>query len=245
METAFFIVFRCDAFAVIPSFFAFAERGFSKVKHGGKVAVVTDEIRDFLFFFVEYFPNGKRVVGEERTVAHFTQEFAYASGIFQHVVNKAQAVCAVNRVIFIWKLFLDIDDGINTEAPKTFVQPPVDIFVNFLPYSFVFPVEIRLFFVEQVHILLVRTAGKGFPYGAAEITSPVAGQFSFFSILYVEEIAVLPVRVSAGFLEPLMFVGTVVYHQVHKNIHAAFFCFFQQKVHIFHGAEGRVYLIVI
>ena len=99
--------------------------------------------------------------------------------------------------------------------------------------------------MEHVHVLLVRASGKGFPHRAAEVASPVAGQFAFFSVLYVEEVAVFPVRVRAGLLEPFMFIGTVVYHQVHENVHTAFFCLFQQVVHILHGAEGGVDFIVI
>lgn len=138
-------------------------------------------------------------MGLEGAVTHFAQKFTNPCGILQHIVNEAQSVFAVNRVIFVRKLFLDIDDRVNAEPAKALVQPPVDVFVNLFPDGFVFPVQVRLFFVEHVHVLLVRASGKGFPHRAAEVASPVAGQFAFFSVLYVEEVAVFPVRSAQAF----------------------------------------------
>ena len=42
-----------------------------------------------------------------------------------------------------------------------------------------------------------------------------------------------------------MFVGAVVYNQIHQNVHAALLSFCNQAVHIFHGAKAGVNVIII
>src|SRR5699024_8141509 len=108
---------------------------------------------------------------------------------------------------------------------KSFIQPPVYVFINFLPYGRIFPVQIRLFFMENMHILLVWMPRERFPYRTAEIAPPIAGEVSLFPFFYIEKIAVFPAAVSAGFFQPFMFIGTVIYHKIHQNIHITFLSF--------------------
>ena len=57
--------------------------------------------------------------------------------------------------------------------------------------------------------------------------------------------AVLSVRVFAGFSKPFVFVGAVVDHQIHKYVHIAFFRLCDQALHIRHGAEAGIDAVVI
>ena len=99
--------------------------------------------------------------------------------------------------------------------------------------------------MENMHILLVRVSRERFPYGTAEITPPVAGKFSLFPVLDIEKIAVFSIWSFTGFFKPFMLVGTVVYHQVHQDIHLTFICLSDQFVHIFHSTESRINIIII
>ena len=118
-----------------------------------------------------------------------------------------------------------------------------------------------------MHILLIRMSRERFPYRTAEITSPVAGKLAFLPVLDIEEISVFSAARAAPpanraerpaanasskavpfFLiisKTLMFIGTVIYNQVHKDIHIPFLCFFDELFHIFHGAEGRVNTVIV
>lgn len=109
------------------------------------------------------------------TIPHFSQKFSYTPGLCKHIVNRAKSVCPVRSIIFIGEFFLNIDNGIDAEAAETAIQPPVDIFVNFFPDVRVFPVKIRLFFMEKMQVLFVRMSGERLPYGTAEVTAPVTG----------------------------------------------------------------------
>ena len=163
VETAFFVIFRCDLFVVVPSVRTSTEYGRGEIKHTGKISVASDEIRKFFFLFIENLTYRKSIVWFESMVTHLAEEFSDTGCILKHIVDAGKSVRAVNRVIFEWKFFLDIDDRVNTESTDSTVKPPVDVFVNFLAYFRVFPVKIRLFFVEDVEILFVRMSRERFP----------------------------------------------------------------------------------
>ena len=178
-------------------------------------------------------------------VSHFTQKLSHALCLCKHIVNCAKSVCAVRSIIFIGEFFLNIDNGINAEAAETAIQPPVDIFVNFFPDFRVFPVKIRLFFMEKMQVLFVRMTGKRLPYGTAEIAAPVAGKLSFFFVFYIKEVAVFSVRICTGLFKPFMFVRAVIDNKIQKNIHVSFSGFCKKPVHIIQSAECRVNVVII
>jgi len=185
-------------------------------------------------------------VGTEAAVAHFPQEFSDAFRFLQHIGNVRQAVAAVCRIIMERQSLLDIDDGIDTEPGKAFVQPPVDHLIDFFPKLRILPVQVRLLFVKDMQIVTVLVSRQLFPDRSSEIRSPVAGKlFPFLHCLDIEKLSVFSVRIPAGLLKPLVLIGAVVHDQVHYDPDASLFCLGDQFIHILHRPEPRVDPIVI
>ena len=105
---------------------------------------------------MKYLSHGEGIIFLKSTVAHLTQKRPDSSRFAQHGIDAAQTVLPVRRIVTKWQRLLDIDNGINAEAAKTFVQPPIDVLVNLLPDFWIFPVEIGLFPVKDMEILFVR-----------------------------------------------------------------------------------------
>ena len=156
-----------------------------------------------------------------------------------------QAVRPVHRIVLEGLRLLDIDDGIHPEAAQALFQPPVDILIDLLPNLRVFPVQIRLLFMEHMEVELVR-AGQFLPAGAAEVGPPVGGQTSVRILIpEIEELSVLSLRIRAGLLKPLMLIGAVIDHQVHQDIHVPLLRLGDQLLHVRHGAEPGVNVVII
>ena len=112
----------------------------------------------------------------EGPVAHLAEKVPDTGGILKHAVNAAEPVGAVRRVIAEGKGFFNIDYGINPEAGKAPVQPPVDHFVDLFTDRGIFPVEVGLLFVEDMEVEPVLMAGHFLPDRSSEIGPPVAGE---------------------------------------------------------------------
>ena len=69
---------------------------------------------------------------KESAVTHFSQEFADTDCMLEHLGWAAHTICTVCRVILPWKRLFDVDDRIDTEAGKFFIEPPVDHLVDFI-----------------------------------------------------------------------------------------------------------------
>ena len=242
-KTTVFIVFPGDFLYIVPAIGALAEDGFIEIEHTGKMSVRADEIPQFVVLHVEDLADGKRIIFRESFPFHFLQKFTDASGMFQHFAYGAQAVVPIRCIVAERQRLLDIDDRVDAETAQAFVQPPVDVFVNFLTYLWVFPVQIRLLFMKDMKILFVR-ARERFPYGTAEAGAPVAGP-SVFLVGKVKKLSVRTVRILFCRFKPGMLVGAVVDHQIHQQIHTALFCLGDQFVHIFHGAEPWIDGVII
>ena len=178
-------------------------------------------------------------------LSHLSQEFSDSLCLLQHPLDIAEPVCTIGRIIGKRKLLLDIDNGINTESAKPLFHPPADVFVDFLSYLRILPVEIRLLLVEYMEILFIRMSRKLFPYRTTEIAPPVAGSLVILFVPDIKEISILSVRILNGLLKPLMLIGAVIYHQIHKDVHLSFFRFCDQPVHILHGPKPRINRIII
>lgn len=98
--------------------------------------------------------------------------------------------------------------------------------------------------MKDMKILFVRSR-QVFPNRAAEIGTPVCRKTPLRFIPQIKEISIFSVRVLAGFPKPLMFVGTMVYDQIHQDIHAAFFCLCDQAFHVLHCAEAWINVVII
>ena len=95
-----------------------------------------------------------------------------------------------------------------------------------------------------MQVLLV-CSGQVFPDRTAEVRAPVGRKLPVLLIPQIEEVAVFAVWILAGLFEPFVFVGTVIDHQIHQDVHISFFGFCDQLFHIFHCTEARVDIIVI
>ena len=243
-KAAFLVSIRSNLFAVIPSLVRCTPDSLFEVKHTGEISIVTNEIRNLFILLVENFANRECIVFLKCTVSHLAKEITDSFCLFQHLLNAAKTIFTIRLIIMHRKCFLDIDDRINTESAKSFVQPPIDILINFFSYFRVLPVQIRLFLMEHMQILFI-CSRKIFPYRSAKIGTPVSRKFSFFLITQIEEITVFSIRILACFLEPFMFIRTMVDNKVHQNIHISFLCFSDQLVHVCHSPETRVNIIIV
>ena len=145
---------------VVPAFVTATKNLSRKIKHTGEISVITNKIRKFFIFFIKDLPYRKSIMWGKSPIAHFSQKFSYAVGILKHVVNAGKPVWSVSRIVLERQFFLNIDNSINTETADSAIQPPVDVFVNFFTNFRVFPVQIRLFFMENMQVLFVRMSRK-------------------------------------------------------------------------------------
>lgn len=114
----------------------------------------------------------------------------------------------------------------------------------FLPHLWIFPVQIRLFFVERVQIIFIGSRDR-LPDTSSKIGPPVARQLSVLFLRNIKILSAFTVRVLHGFLKPDMLIRTVVDDQIHNNVHSAHFCLCQQPIHGLHIAEQRIDIIII
>ena len=176
----------------------------------------------------------------------FCKEVTYTYGILKHSMRLYISVFSVRRIAVVdyrESLFY-IDNCINSETCQSLIKPPVDHCIDFFTNLRIFPVEIRLLFVEEVKIVFICT-GDLFPCTAAEVRTPVVRLLAVFTLFNIEIFTVLTVRVSYSFFKPLMFIRTVIYHKVHKDVHISFFSLCQKLVHIIHISEYGIYIVVV
>ena len=245
LENASLIVIGKTGLIVIPALFAGPADGLREVKHTGEVPVFPDVIRNFLLALIEHLAHREGVISGKCLLLHFPEEFSDAPGVLQHMPHIGQAVLPVCGIIFEGFRLLDVDDGVHPEAAQALLQPPVDVFIDLRPDLGILPVEVRLLLVEHVKVQLVRP-GKFLPAGAPEVGPPVGGKRSVrIPVPEIEELSVLSLRVRAGLLKPLMLIGAVVDHQVHQDIHIPLLRLGDQLLHIRHGAESGVNVVII
>ena len=178
-------------------------------------------------------------------VPELPEEFTDTLCIPQHIADGCKAVRPVSRVILKGQRFLDIDDRIDPESGKPFIEPPVDHVIDLFPDLRILPVEIRLLFVEYMEIVFILMSRELFPDRTAKVRSPVTGELPIFDRLNIEIFPILSVGILTCPSEPLMFIRTMVDDQIHDDIHVALFRFGEQAVHVVHRPETRVNVPVI
>ena len=245
LKDAVSVIVRRDIYAFMPAVVAVAEDGFREIEHGGKITVLTDEIGKLFRFFVKDFAYGKGLMGPEGFVPHFAQEIPDALCLVQHVVDGTEAVRPVRRVVVEGQGLFDIDDGVDPEAAQALVKPPVDHPVDLFPQTGIFPVEVGLLLMEDMQVVPVLVSRQFVPDGTAEIRTPVAGQLSVFDGPDIKIFPIFAIRILAGFFEPFMLVGAVIDDQIHDDVHIPFPGFLQQSVHVLHGAEPGIDIVII
>ena len=139
----------------------------------------------------------------------------------------------------------DIDDGVDPEAAQALVKPPVDHPVDLFPQTGIFPVEVGLLLMEDMQVVPVLVSRQFVPDGTAEIRTPVAGQLSVFDGPDIKIFPIVAIRILTGLFEPFMFVGAVIDDQIHDDVHISFPGFLQQSVHVLHGAEPGIDIVII
>ena len=183
------------------------------------------------------------VVAGEYTAVHFLKEFMYAGTVAD--IGVGVAVHAVEDFSVRIRLDLaDHGDDIHAETVNSLVAPPGHHIVYFVAHFGILPVEIRLFFREQMQIVLSRRFIE-FPCGSAEIRSPVGGLMSVFGIFPDIIVTVWVVFGLAALDEPFMLVRTVVHDQVHDDFDPSFMGGGEHAVEVFHGSELRHNISVV
>ena len=243
-KATFLVGIRSNLFAVIPSLVRCPPDSLFEIKHTGEISIIADEIRNLFILLIENFTDRECIVFLKGAVSHLAKEVTDSLCFFQHLPDTAKTVFTIRLIVMHRKCFLDIDNRINTESTKTFIQPPVDILINFFPYFRVLPVQIGLFLMKNMQILFI-CSRKIFPYRSAEIGTPVSWKFSFFLITQIEEITIFTIRILTCFFKPFMFIRTVVYNKIHQNVHISLLSLSNQFIHICHGSEARINIIII
>ncbi len=90
--------------------------------------------------------------------------------------------CSFRFIIRKTWLFGDQADNVHTESVHTFFEPPVHHIVNFLAYNRIFPVQVRLFFGEQMQVIHI-CCFVIFPCRTGETGTPVVWKASVFFYL--------------------------------------------------------------
>ena len=149
-----------------------------------------------------------------------------------------------NFTVRVGGIFGNHADYIHTEAIHAFFTPPGHHVEDFFADSLIFPVQIRLLFGEAVEIVHSRLLVI-LPGGTAEAAAPVVGLFAVFGIF---PDIVVPVKIIFGFAalhKPAVFIGGVVYHQVHYQLQTSFVHLGNHPVKILHGSELRHDILII
>ena len=126
--------------------------------------------------------------------------------------------------------------NIHPEAIHALVQPPVHHPENFLPDLRVLPVQIRLFFGEEMEVIHLSPFVK-LPSTSGKAGAPVIGKLAVFAF---PPDVVITVRIVNGFPalnKPGMLVGSMVYHQIHNEAEAVGMGRGQHLIKILHRAK--------
>ena len=173
-ESSFFVFLTpYNRFAFVPSVIGFAGDGFGKIKHGREVTIVSDKCFQSIRAIGKYFTYSKCLMFFECFCFHLMQKVIDTFRIMKHVIDACQPVITVCRIAGINIRLFNVHDCIDTEAGYTAIQPPVDHFVYFFPEFGILPVQIRLFFVKDMHVIFVGVSRQKIPYRTAEIRTPV------------------------------------------------------------------------
>ena len=227
---------KIDIRSIVPAVGSVAENVGAEIEHGRKISVVTNKASQFLRLHVEHLRHGEGIVLGKGMGFQICQEISHALHAVHHLGAHGQAVRAVRRIVREGQILFDIDDGVDPEARKALVQPPVHHVVELLPHHRIFPVQIRLLLGKHMEIVFVR-AGHRLPAAAAEIGAQIAGRIAVFAPAEIEVVRVLSLWVGQSLSEPFVLIGAVVDDQIHDDVHIPLFRLVQQLVKLLHGAE--------
>ena len=177
-----------------------------------------------------------QVVAAQHLAVHLLQELVDARPVHEVRIAGGQRR-AGNRLAFrVALVFGNQVDDVHSEAVDALVAPEAHQVVDLGAQFGVFPVEVRLLDAEQVQVIL---AGRlvELPYRAAEERLPVRGHVPVHRRLPEVVVALVGLRILAGFHEPGVLVRGVVDHQVEHDLQPALVRLCQQFVEVGHRAE--------
>ena len=152
------------------------------------------------------FGDGEDIVAVEDVAAKFVEKIEDARRIGNHLVDRRQAIGAVDRAVGQDGRFLDVDDGIDAEAADAFIDPEIGCIIEGLADGRIRPIQIGLFDGEGVQVILLPFFAPR-PGRAAEDRAPVRRRRTVLFGIPPN----VPVRLVVGaaafrFLEPGMLV---------------------------------------
>ena len=217
-----------------------------EIKHRRKVSVFSYKIPQFIIFLIEHFAYRESFIWRKSFISHFAEEFPDALGILEHLAYIAQSVLSFGCIVPEWQRLFYIDYCIDPESGNAPFHPPLYDVIHFFAHFCIFPVKIRLFFMEQMEIALVRMPRKRFPGRPSKYRPPVARYSSRrIPVFYVKVLPVPAVRVLTCLSEPLMLIRAVINDQIHQYIHIASARLSDQTIHVIHGTESGIHIIII
>ena len=173
---------------------------------------------------------------------HGQQVFA-AEGFAVHLLQVLVQARAVLLDALVGHLADEIDD-IHPETADAQIDPEVHHLPDFPAQRGVLPVEVRLLFAVEMQVIFARFLGI-LPGAAPEIGLQVVGRAAVFAGTPDVEIPVGACLAAARLLEPAVFIGSVVDHQIHNDPDAPRPALGQQLLHLVHGAVFRGNIVVI
>ena len=187
-------------------------------------------------------PHAEHVVGLKHPGAHLLQKFVYAGAVVHigEAVSIEQAGFPIQKPLVLG----DHVDPVQPEPIHALFLPKQHDGINGFPHRRIFPVEIRLFRQEAVHIILpgqrVQRPGRarkdGAPVGGGAVPLPVPPDI-------IVPIGVLPAF--PALQEPGMLIRGVVGHHVQHDPDAPRLCPGDHPFQVFHGTVDGVYGPVI
>lgn len=122
---------------------------------------------------------------------HFADCDNFRVGSECHIVKLFQifvdirAVCvifsSVPGFVVFKSSFADQVDHVETETADAFIHPEPDDFLNFFPYIFIVPVQVRLCYIKEMEIIFIKLFYV-FPGISAEFAFPVCAISTSLSI---------------------------------------------------------------
>ena len=182
------------------------------------------------------FSNSHNIITGQHFLVHLLQELMHPGTIhdmFSQIPIQPIVCLAVREFL----IFGNHTDHIHAETVNPLITPPAHHIIYRISGMFIFPVNIRLFFMERVQVIHIRPFVI-FPCRPSKAGAPVIRRRSIF-FPFPPDI-IIPVSILLrlpAFHKPLMFIGCVVYYQIHHNTNPSFMGFLKHFIKIFHCSE--------
>ena len=182
------------------------------------------------------FTNCQQIIMGQYFFIHFLKIFMYMRAI-AYIRTKITVFFPILRCNVRHSFcFGDHADYVHTETINAFIAPPGHHLENIVSHCGIFPVQIGLFLCKQMQVIHVR-GFIIFPCRTAEAGSPVIG---LMSVLAFSPDIIITFGIILGFAafhKPLMFIRSMIDHQVHHDLNPMVMSTLQHAVIILHGTK--------